>query len=50
MFRGKVGILHDSGIDLLKVGILKLSTDSGIDQISCSILELSVREVGMMLM
>ena len=43
------GSLRDSGIDLLKVGIPKLSADSRIDRIGCSILELTVREVRMVL-
>ena len=43
------GNLRDSGIDLLKVEIPKLSTDSGIDQIGCLILELTLLEVRMVL-
>ena len=45
----EVGILHNASIDLLEVGIPKLSTDSGIDQINYTVLELTVREVGMVL-
>ena len=41
--------MHDSCIDLLKVGIPKLSTDSRSYQIGCSILELTVHEVRMVL-
>ena len=37
------------GIDLLKVGIPKLSAESAIDRIRCLILELTVREVRMVL-
>ena len=44
------GNLRDSGIDLLKVGIPKLSANSaGTDRIGCSILKLTVREVRMVL-
>ena len=38
--------LLDSGIELFKVGIFKLSADSEINGIGCSILELVMCKVG----
>ena len=38
--------LLDSGIELFKVGIFKLSADSEINRPGCSILELVMHKVG----